>query len=50
MVRGGYGPVFRLQAYRFSALEIVDNVIRAESAYQVGPDGGAVTAFYIMKK
>ena len=49
MVRGGYRPVYRPQAYRFGAITIADGMI-VQKVHIVGPDGRAVTAFYIMEK
>ena len=49
MVRGGYRPVYRPQAYRFGAITIIDGMI-VQKVHIVGPDGHAVTAFYIMEK
>lgn len=49
MVRGGYLPVYRPQTYRFGAIEMVDDLI-VQKVHIIGPDGRAVTAFYIMEK
>ncbi|WP_218578622.1 DUF4864 domain-containing protein [Vineibacter terrae] len=49
MVRGGYRPVYRPQAYHFGAVAVVDGQI-VQKVHIVGPDGGAVTAFYIMEQ
>ncbi len=49
MVRGGYRPVYRPQTYHFGAVAMVDGQI-VQKVHVVGPDGGAVTAFYIMEK
>ncbi|HJQ56359.1 MAG TPA: DUF4864 domain-containing protein [Vineibacter sp.] len=49
MVRGGYQPVYRPQTYRFGALEMVDDLV-VQKVHIVGPDGRAVTAFYIMEQ
>jgi hypothetical protein len=49
MVRGGYLPVYRPQTYRFGQLAVIDDVI-VQKLHIVGPDGRAVTAFYVMEK
>ncbi|MCW5747359.1 MAG: DUF4864 domain-containing protein [Alphaproteobacteria bacterium] len=49
MVRGGYRPVYRPQTYRFGAIEVIEGQI-VQKVHIVGPDGAAVTAFYIMEK
>jgi len=49
MVRGGYQPVYRPQTYRFGTLTVMDDVI-VQKVHIVGPDGSAVTAFYIMEQ
>lgn len=49
MVRGGYGAVYRPQTYRLGALAVIDDLI-VQKVHIVGPDGRAVTAFYIMEK
>ncbi len=49
MVRGGYRPVYRPQSYRFGAITIIDGLI-VQKVHIVGPDGRAVTAFYMMEK
>lgn len=49
MVRGGYRPVYRPQTYRFGAIAIMDGMI-VQKVHIVGPDGRAVTAFYIMEQ
>lgn len=49
MVRGGYQPVYRPQAYRFGEISLIGDLI-VQKVHIVGPDGRAVTAFYTMEK
>jgi hypothetical protein len=49
MVRDGYRPVYRPQAWRFGAVQMIDDMI-VQKVHIVGPDGAPVTAFYIMER